>query len=307
MAYKKIRDLLFQYISIHVHGIFFAVAYFLDPYGGIYEGKINVSNDFLQCLYFSFITITTLGYGDILPHGMSKILAITESSVGFLLIAYFINLLSSHSSKQQENEKWQDIRLYLVRKLINTINSVYDNIHQTIRTDICDPIGRDGYDFLTVPYILREERNISSFSGRLQTNWERKKLLISHFDGDSSSLSLNAMRKEVAIYSGALDEDYLPHILRSLNSLESVIDLAKNVVAGYNPRSHYCYEGRPDYSAITTVENELNMLSEKMGAACNLKPMIASIDLISEFNHTISHGKLIYAERKHLVPDKSKL
>jgi hypothetical protein len=46
--------------------------------------------DFGQCLYYSFVTFTTLGYGDIHPVGYSKIIASAEAFTGAFFIALFV-------------------------------------------------------------------------------------------------------------------------------------------------------------------------------------------------------------------------
>ncbi|MBU7016647.1 MAG: pentapeptide repeat-containing protein [Theionarchaea archaeon] len=47
-------------------------------------------NDYLQCVYYSFVTFTTLGYGDIHPLGYSKVIACAESFAGAFFIALFV-------------------------------------------------------------------------------------------------------------------------------------------------------------------------------------------------------------------------
>lgn len=46
--------------------------------------------DYLQCVYYSFVTFTTLGYGDIHPQGYSKVIACAESFTGAFFIALFV-------------------------------------------------------------------------------------------------------------------------------------------------------------------------------------------------------------------------
>lgn len=46
--------------------------------------------DFLNSLYFSVVTFTTLGYGDILPLGISKFFAGVEALLGGFILALFV-------------------------------------------------------------------------------------------------------------------------------------------------------------------------------------------------------------------------
>lgn len=65
-------------------------------YAGIYtrlslhgpDGPIT--GNFLEALYFSTITFTTLGYGDIRPEGVAKLVAGSEALVGLFTVSLFI-------------------------------------------------------------------------------------------------------------------------------------------------------------------------------------------------------------------------
>ena len=47
-------------------------------------------NSFLTSLYFSVVTFTTLGYGDITPIGPSRLIAALEAFTGSFTIALFV-------------------------------------------------------------------------------------------------------------------------------------------------------------------------------------------------------------------------
>jgi hypothetical protein len=53
------------------------------------------SSSFFNVLYFSLVTFTTLGYGDILPVGFGRLMASATAISGLLLAALFIGKLSS--------------------------------------------------------------------------------------------------------------------------------------------------------------------------------------------------------------------
>jgi hypothetical protein len=62
----------------------FALIYFLVG------GPNPEDNDFLSALYYSVVTFTTLGYGDINPVGISRLFASIEALVGVFLNSLFI-------------------------------------------------------------------------------------------------------------------------------------------------------------------------------------------------------------------------
>lgn len=50
---------------------------------------------FLNSVYFSVMTATTTGYGDIVPQGFSKVIACIESFTAFLVFGIFLAKLSA--------------------------------------------------------------------------------------------------------------------------------------------------------------------------------------------------------------------
>lgn len=78
--------------------LFFSFLFFLlgiNFSGNIVSFSINNSffeniNIFLNSLYFSVVTFTTLGYGDITPIGISKLFAAIEALLGGFILALFV-------------------------------------------------------------------------------------------------------------------------------------------------------------------------------------------------------------------------
>jgi len=77
-------------IITHVIGVwvFGFTYYLLFSVGGAGEIVGNFNGGLLDCVYFSFVNYTTLGYGDLVPVGYVRFLAGTESLVGLVLIAW---------------------------------------------------------------------------------------------------------------------------------------------------------------------------------------------------------------------------
>lgn len=53
-----------------------------------------------DCFYFSVATTTTLGYGDIIPLGASKMLAVLQASLGLMIFTVFVGKLVSEGDKK---------------------------------------------------------------------------------------------------------------------------------------------------------------------------------------------------------------
>ncbi|WP_417432272.1 potassium channel family protein [Kiloniella sp.] len=63
-----------------------------EQYHNALTGKISNHNRFMRMLYLSTVTITTLGYGDIVPvTDTSRLLISLESILGIILIGLFLN------------------------------------------------------------------------------------------------------------------------------------------------------------------------------------------------------------------------
>jgi hypothetical protein len=72
----------------------FSLAYYQLPQiqgWGRLEG--NFDGSLLDCLYFSYTIFTTLGFGDIEPHGYIRHLVGLESLTGLLLITWTASFL----------------------------------------------------------------------------------------------------------------------------------------------------------------------------------------------------------------------
>jgi hypothetical protein len=55
-----------------------------------------------EALYFSFVTLTTVGYGDIIPvSNAARMLAVTEAATGLFFVAVLIARLVSHYSRNE--------------------------------------------------------------------------------------------------------------------------------------------------------------------------------------------------------------
>lgn len=68
----------------------------LAAFAGIYAqlgltdttgGKETMTHNYWEAAYYSVVTFTTLGYGDLVPHGACRVLAAMEAFVGYVVLA----------------------------------------------------------------------------------------------------------------------------------------------------------------------------------------------------------------------------
>jgi Ion channel len=89
---RRPRVLLLIFAILFVHSIeifLFALAYFFllqDPAYGALVGIGELT--LIDCGYYSAVVFTTLGLGDITPHGAIRILTGPQSLAGFVLITW---------------------------------------------------------------------------------------------------------------------------------------------------------------------------------------------------------------------------
>lgn len=77
--------------------------YFMVNYGGfgLLTGKFG--NGLMDCAYFSFVSFTTLGFGDIVATGDIRFLAGLEALTGLVLITWTASFMFIEMQKQ-----WKD-------------------------------------------------------------------------------------------------------------------------------------------------------------------------------------------------------
>ncbi len=82
----------------------FSIAYYFLPQfegWGYIEG--NFDGSFMDCVYFSYTTFTTLGLGDIEPYGHIRHLVGLESLTGLLLITWTASFLYFEMQRYWDN------------------------------------------------------------------------------------------------------------------------------------------------------------------------------------------------------------
>ena len=97
-------------ISIFLFDMLWVIIYTLLAFASIYTFPMTDTNFFVvdntqksltfsEAFYFSAVTFTTLGYGDILPHGIFRWYAITEVMLGMFLFGLVITIIARLSTQ----------------------------------------------------------------------------------------------------------------------------------------------------------------------------------------------------------------
>jgi Ion channel len=95
ITFHRIQGAVAAYLLL---GVIWAHAYsllaILRP--GAFSGPVDTADGPRALLYFSFVTLTTVGYGDVLPvHPVARSLAVLEAVVGPLYLAILVARLVS--------------------------------------------------------------------------------------------------------------------------------------------------------------------------------------------------------------------
>ena len=133
---------------------FYGIVYLalIPAYAAIYfflPGIIGDQYSFIECLYFSTVTITTLGYGDITPLGeIGQLVTASESLLGVISIGLFLNAIASARSDKihaEQAKKEDKIFLESQRARLNghlsLVQPIIDRYKLSV-TDITCPAGR---------------------------------------------------------------------------------------------------------------------------------------------------------------------
>lgn len=134
------KHLFYMWIGFNIimAMVYFAISALIDGHHLLLHGE-PLQGDiygFLNCIYFSFVTSTTLGYGDIAPIGINKVFSMTQATGGLIILSFIISKLVS---KKQE-DMIQEIHHTSFEEHIRTLRSgIYhfrENIERLIEKTV---------------------------------------------------------------------------------------------------------------------------------------------------------------------------
>jgi potassium channel LctB len=165
--------------------VVFGVIYWLAGVGmgwGLQAGNAEVKSDFAgfgTAIYFSFVTALSIGYGDVIPIGPLRILAVIEGIAGLLIFGCVISKLVSRRQEELTQEihrtTFED-RLDRVRTNLHLVFSDLGSVQQL----------QAEQGALPDQVLRRLESTVRVFRGELQTIHDL--LYKSHVEPDEETL-----------------------------------------------------------------------------------------------------------------------
>lgn len=169
--------------------LLFATAYFclgqwLPAHAPYPIGSESILQSLGDSIYFSIITATTVGYGDILPQGLSKLLAALQAIIAFFVFGLCISKLVSSKQeiaiRQMHKLTFEDVfrntreGLYIVRK---------DFDHIILQAETAQSVDDEHWENLAIAYkqaesLLAEIPDFYTSDGDLYVIDERREQLL---------------------------------------------------------------------------------------------------------------------------------
>ena len=132
---------------------------------GLQTGNVPVKPDFaglLTAIYFSFVTALSIGYGDVIPMGALRILAIVEGAAGLLIFGCLVSKLVS----RRQEELMAEIHRTTFEDRLDRVRT---NLH-LVFSDLGAVLQLQGEQGVLPEQVLRRlESTVGVFRGELQT------------------------------------------------------------------------------------------------------------------------------------------
>jgi len=234
-SYPKIL-LAWAVIILAASTLYFSLSFVPGPHGISKLDTMDLPYRFFNSLYFSIITATTVGYGDLVPHGFAKIIVCFQSVSSFFLATIFVAKLVSHR---------QEMTLERVHQM--TFEHVFHNTRESFF------IVRKDFDALIHEVELKHELSAKSWDNlsiayrQLQNLFED----IPQFYRDDTHLYTIDEKREVLLIDA---------VLRTLKRLDHLIDILE--VAGIRHQTdEHAFEEL--HRLLTVMDSALPLWQEK--------------------------------------------
>ena len=186
----------------------------------------------ITAIYFSFVTALSIGYGDVVPVGVIRILAIAEGAAGLLIFGCLVSKLVSRRQEALVEETHRiafEDRLDRVRTNLHLVLSDLDAILEI----------SDKRSVLAERALRRLESTVRVFSGELQTIHDllyRASLLPDEQPIESILVNLAVCLRELVELLSHSNKKDRPVALES--NLHSISALAEEICGECVPRAY---------------------------------------------------------------------
>jgi hypothetical protein len=180
----------------------------------------TVAMSFFDCLYFTFISFHTIGYGDIIPtNNSAKVIVMIISFLSIIYTTFFAGLLIDSFVRKREAERFYDI----------AHKSLYEIIYSFVKNFISHQfINPTGVNFLTVTANTLKDENKNgvkhSIIKELDKIVERHYLASNnHSNMGAAGLTMRDEKGDVINRKHSIYDSYIVKIT-SLNAFKEKLD-----------------------------------------------------------------------------------
>jgi len=181
-----------------------------------------------EAVYYSFITATTTGFGDIVPTGLFRLLAIIEAVVGLLVLAMVTSKLVSIKQNIILEEIYELTFSEKVNRLRSSLLYFRQNLHNLIHKTEDDGLQKQDIDHLyTLFYSFRETlEEITKLVKKQRTH-----AAIKQIDDINAGLLVNSIiqttHRTIDLITIMDDKDIIWRTSKNTSFLKTCIDKSK--------------------------------------------------------------------------------
>lgn len=235
--------------------ILFSIAYYILAFsnnGLVFSHETSAQVSFLNCVYFSVVTISSLGYGDMRPQGLSKILSCLEVLMGL----GFLGLMVAKIASLKQDYQLRRVYSFMTKQFLDDFYESLNICHQGYKEllDEASSVTSNDQNGLQPP---GKRKQLKDLNNRLQTVCRafRSHLVYETKKGDYFS--------EIAASS----------IIRLLKPIASVLNLWGQMPKEYRPAFVKRSRKKKLYHTLTIFDDicdiiERNTSNEEINNPC---------------------------------------
>lgn len=235
--------------------ILFSIAYYILAFsnnGLVFSHETSAQVSFWNCVYFSIVTISSLGYGDMRPQGLSKILSCLEVLMGL----GFLGLMVAKIASLKQDYQLRRVYSFMTKQFLDDFYESLNICHQGYKEllDEASSVTSNDQNGLQPP---GKKKQLKDLNNRLQTVCRafRSHLVYETKKGDYFS--------EIAASS----------IIRLLKPIASVLNLWGQMPKEYRPAFVKRSRKKRLYHTLTIFDDicdiiERNTSNEEINNPC---------------------------------------